>query len=105
MADGVENDPDMLRKVAQLKTAHVRDRISAVLSTLDASLAGRGRPWGDDKIGRRFYDGENGYGLGREHASTNVKNAATSYDNFQKGQVDSAAMLKTMNLGNAGMFR
>ncbi|WP_378737193.1 hypothetical protein [Nocardia brasiliensis] len=105
MAPNVENSPDLLRKAAQNKTGHVRDRLNSVLSTLESSLAGRGRPWGDDKIGHRFYNGENGYGTGREHATKNVQNAATSFDNFEKGQVKSAGMLKTMDTGNAAGYR
>ncbi|MFG1794409.1 hypothetical protein [Nocardia sp. NPDC049149] len=105
MAPNVENDPDLLRKAAQNKTGHVRDRLNSVLSTLEASLAGRGRPWGDDKIGHQFFDGDNGYGIGREHATKNVRNASTSFDNFEKGQVTSAGMLKTMDHGNAQNYR
>ncbi|MFI9506322.1 hypothetical protein [Nocardia sp. NPDC052566] len=104
MADGVENDPDLLRKAAQLKTAHVRDRLKGVLTNLDAALAGRGRPWGDDKIGHQFYNGAQGYGVGRANAQTNVKNAATSYDNYEKGQIKSADLLAQMNQANAYSF-
>jgi hypothetical protein len=105
MAGTVENDPDTLRKAAQNKTGHVRDRINDVLSDLNIALAARGRPWGEDKFGRQFFDGANGYKLGTEHATANVTNAAASFDNFEKGQVESADLLKKMDHHNADGFQ
>lgn len=101
---GVENYPPLLDKAAQ-KTGEVRDRINAVLTTLSASLAGRGAPWGNDKIGDQFTQGENGYFASRENLTTSAANMATTFDNFSTSQTDAAFHLRTMDLGNGDQYR
>ncbi|MEU7142922.1 hypothetical protein ABZ942_25995 [Nocardia sp. NPDC046473] len=54
-----EFHPDEFRTAAG-KTAHVGDRITDVVNNLTSTLAGRGSPWGDDKMGNQFANGPGG---------------------------------------------
>ncbi|MET8775719.1 hypothetical protein ABZV58_11905 [Nocardia sp. NPDC004654] len=96
----VENDPDMLRKAAQVETGQVRDAIESVLTNLDSALAARGTPWGNDKFGSRFHDGADGYAVSKSNARTNLSNASQSYDNFVTGQVRTADTMKKQDIQN-----
>ncbi|WP_156959403.1 hypothetical protein [Nocardia sp. BMG51109] len=60
MTTPFEMDPEAFSKAAD-KTLHVRDRINEVWSTLETATAGRGAPWGDDKLGNEFAEGDKGY--------------------------------------------
>lgn len=107
MAERIELDPDLLRQAAQ-KTGHVRDRINSVMSTLQASLAGRGAPWGNDKIGDNFYNGPNGndgYQASRKNLTTNTANMSTTFGNFSTNQTGTADYLERQDRGNADGFR
>ncbi|WP_405167251.1 hypothetical protein OG203_20485 [Nocardia sp. NBC_01499] len=59
MAEKFEIDPAAFRAAAG-KTRHVGDRVAGVWSNLDAAIAGRGQPWGNDKLGKQFTDGAEG---------------------------------------------
>jgi uncharacterized protein YukE len=52
--------PAQLRATADHLT-DVSTRMAAVLSGLRSRLDGEGRAWGDDKVGREFADGGEGY--------------------------------------------
>ncbi|MGN2639484.1 WXG100 family type VII secretion target [Nocardia takedensis] len=106
MSERVELDPDRLRTAAR-KTAHVRDRIDGVMSTLRGSLAGRGAPWGGDTIGTQFFNGPNG-GDGYEASVTNLNlstsNIATTFGNFSNNQYTTAGYLENQDEHNADGF-
>ncbi|WP_454198385.1 WXG100 family type VII secretion target [Nocardia sp. Marseille-Q1738] len=107
MAERIELDPDLLRQAAQ-KTSHVRDRINSVMSTLQTSLAGRGAPWGNDKIGDNFYNGPNGndgYQASRKNLTTNATNMSTTFGNFSTNQARTADYLERQDRRNADGFR
>ena len=96
MADRVEADAALFRQAA-LKTGHVRDRVNGVLDTLQTSLAGRGTPWGDDKIGKQFADGPDGYLVALTKLTTGTTNMALTFGNFSDGQIQSADLLQSMD--------
>ncbi|WP_330233024.1 hypothetical protein OHA40_11405 [Nocardia sp. NBC_00508] len=103
----IELDPDLLRQAAR-KTGHVRDRINSVMSTLQTSLAGRGAPWGNDKIGDNFYNGPNGndgYRASRENLTTNSANTASTLGNLSTNQTDTADYLARQDRRNGDGFR
>jgi hypothetical protein len=104
MADVLKHDADLFEKAA-LKTGDVRDRVSAVLTTLESTLAGRGAPWGEDKMGHQFSEGPDGYKSAREKMFTNIKNAVTSFGNFSSGQTQTADLLRAMDVRNGDSFK
>lgn len=106
MSERVELDPDRLRQAAQ-KTAHVRDRIDTVMGTLRTSLAGRGQPWGNDKIGDQFYngaDGNGGYDASVTNLDTSTSNISTTFGNFSYNQASTAGYLETQDQHNGEGF-
>jgi len=102
----VENYPDLL-DTAATKTGDVQDRIDTVLNTLQTSLAGRGAPWGNDKLGNQFAngDGNNGYLCQNEALNTGAGNLASTFANFSNSQSTAAGKLRKMEDGNEGQFR
>ncbi|MEV4124603.1 hypothetical protein [Nocardia sp. NPDC049707] len=104
MSDKLKHDADLFEQAAE-RTSAVRDRVSSVLSTLDAALAGRGAPWGNDKFGQQFTEGPEGYLVAREKITENVKTTATNFDNFYTGQTKTAKELRRMDKSNADGFR
>lgn len=88
----VEFDPAKFRTAAG-KTLDVRDKIKAVMDNLTASLD-TGSPWGRDKIGSQFYDGENGYGASHKNLYQNAGNFQTTFQSFHDGQIDSARLIE-----------
>ncbi|WP_280431517.1 hypothetical protein [Nocardia brasiliensis] len=106
MADKVQYDSDLFFKAAK-KTGDARDRINAVLHTLQVSLSARGNPWGNDTLGRNFAngpDGSGGYTSSRDNMITGATNIAGSLDNFSSGQTKSAKLLEKMENGNRDGF-
>ncbi|MBF6356149.1 hypothetical protein IU449_16645 [Nocardia higoensis] len=99
----VENYPPLLDKAAQA-TGEVRDRINGVLSTLAASLAARGEPWGNDKLGKQFAEGDQGYVKSKENLEKSAGNMAISFGNFSKTQTDAARELRKMERGNGDQY-
>ncbi|WP_227998526.1 hypothetical protein [Nocardia australiensis] len=104
MSDNLKHDAELFEKAAH-KTGYVRDRVNSVLSTLEGSLHGRGKPWGEDKLGDQFFEGDQGYKVSREKLFTNIKNAAASFDNFSNGQTTSAELLRKMDHSNSDGFQ
>ncbi|GAA5067099.1 hypothetical protein [Nocardia callitridis] len=104
MADNLEADAELFRKAAQ-KSGHVRDRIDTVLSTLTTSLASRGAPWGDDKIGDQFANGANGYLAAVGKLSGGTTNMSITMNNFADGQTKSANLLERMDHSNGHGFQ
>lgn len=98
MASKLEVYEDRLRKAGSA-TGKVRDAIHGVMSTLNSSLAGRGAPWGGDKIGKQFYDGQadDGYKAGRKKLGTSAANMAMSFNNFSTSQYKAATELAKMD--------
>ncbi|MFC9995464.1 hypothetical protein [Nocardia sp. NPDC127526] len=60
MAKNVSANMDDMRSAAK-QLAHLADNIGQVATSLETSLAAVGTPWGDDKPGIQFAEGEHGY--------------------------------------------
>jgi len=60
MADQLSVDPDDLKK-AGAQVADIAAQVQNMVSTLTATLAGDGQPWGDDSTGDQFANGPGGY--------------------------------------------
>ncbi|MFC8042694.1 hypothetical protein [Nocardia sp. NPDC057353] len=98
MADRLEADPAKLRAAAAA-TGALRDRINGVLDTLNGAMIARGAPWGNDRMGLQFLNGDagNGYAAMRDNSVQSGRNAATSFGNFSAGMVQSAEYLEQMD--------
>jgi hypothetical protein len=60
MAESLGVDPHNLRGTAE-HLSDVKARFDDVLTRLHEKLAAEGSPWGDDKTGKDFSEGPNGY--------------------------------------------
>ncbi|QBS42957.1 hypothetical protein [Nocardia sp. CS682] len=97
MAEKFEVDPDEFRKAAG-KTAHVGDRISTAVSNLSAAIAGRGAPWGDDKMGNQFANGpggSDGYLSSRKNLIDGTTGMGTTFKDTATAQRKVADQLQT----------
>ncbi|MFE3442565.1 hypothetical protein ACFXNW_06005 [Nocardia sp. NPDC059180] len=103
-ADKVDVDPDDFRRAAE-KTGGVRDKVQGILDGLQTSIASRGTPWGNDKMGASFTDGENGYFAARESLTGNLDNVVNSFNNFRSGQAQTVIALNKMERGNEDSFQ
>ncbi|MFC8042852.1 hypothetical protein [Nocardia sp. NPDC057353] len=71
MSQSVEIDPDGVRRAArQFEEVAAATRI--LLETLEQACNSRGEPWGDDKPGHQFADGEKGYLANRDSCFTTL---------------------------------
>ncbi|MEV0293211.1 hypothetical protein [Nocardia sp. NPDC050710] len=104
MADNLKVYEDRLRKAGG-KTGDVRDRINSVLLQLEAAIANRGEPWGDDKIGDRFANGDSGYKKSRDGLTDSTENMAETFGNFSTAQVKAANDIRDMDHGNGDTYR
>ncbi|MET7768691.1 hypothetical protein [Nocardia sp. NPDC005366] len=102
MADKLEYDADLFRAAAG-KSRTVSEKITTVLDTLNGAINGRGTPWGNDKLGKNFFNGpggNDGYDASRTNTTTNAATMATTMGEFADGQIDSAVLLEKMERGN-----
>ncbi|MGX1810169.1 hypothetical protein ACWIGI_31015 [Nocardia sp. NPDC055321] len=104
MNDRLKTYTDLLNTAAG-KTGKVRDGIEKVVDTLVSSADGRGRPWGDDTLGRNFFDGDNGYDKSSQNIIKGAGNMAGTFDNFSKGQTKAAEKLAGMDESNGSQFK
>ncbi|MGY4102281.1 hypothetical protein ACW2Q0_22410 [Nocardia sp. R16R-3T] len=104
MSDKLRHDAELFEKAAE-RTSAIRDRVNSVLHTLNAALADRHAPWGNDKLGRQFYEGTDGYKAAREQMTANIEATATNFDNFYNSQNKSAKELRRMDQSNGDGFR
>ncbi len=65
MSEPVELNPDGLRKAAT-EFDEVSATTKSILDKLQSSTAAKGAPWGDDKNGKRFAEGDKGYITNRD---------------------------------------
>lgn len=106
MADRVDYNDEAFRAAAE-RTGGVRDRVKGVINTLETSINGRGKPWGNDTLGNSFYNGQNndGYGTGKTNLIDSAENVAGTMNSFYEGQVESADYLQDMEDGNRDGLR
>ncbi|RJO72082.1 hypothetical protein D5S18_23165 [Nocardia panacis] len=99
MATKIGIYPSLLRQAGG-KTSDIHDRIINVLTALEASIAGRGEPWGDDKIGHQFTQGDNGYLASQEGSTKSGRSMAASFDSFSTSQYRAADTLERTDRNN-----
>lgn len=106
MAQNVEADPVLLSQ-ASAKTTAVSDAIKAVLTGLEAAIDGRGTPWGNDKPGNLFANGEdgNGYLASRKNLAKLTADTTANAGENAGGQGDAAKLLQNKDEFSADTFR
>ncbi|WP_067830124.1 hypothetical protein [Nocardia inohanensis] len=106
MGQNVEADPVLLSQAAA-KTTAISDAIKAVLTGLEAAVDGRGTPWGHDKPGNLFANGEdgNGYVASRQNLAKLTADTTTNTGEQGGGQGDAAKLLQNRELSSADGFR
>lgn len=105
MTGAIEVNPELVR-VAALKTAQVRDRISTALNTLESTIDGLGSPWGEDRYGHEFAHGsDGGYVAARQKLAKLTDDLAKTGGNHSDAQIQAGKSLDTLQQVNASSFR
>ncbi|MFC8530738.1 hypothetical protein [Nocardia sp. NPDC057227] len=101
MAERIEVDPDALAGAAGL-TEEVALGVRSVLTTLEQELvtyesAGPDQPWGSDKMGKKFIQGDanNGYQASRDNLLQGLEGMAGTLEEFAAGQREAVTALTT----------
>ncbi|MEV0355207.1 hypothetical protein AB0H71_04000 [Nocardia sp. NPDC050697] len=108
MADRLEVDPAKLRHAAELTrelstdTKAVADRLRAALGAIESDA--EPMPWGNDKRGHKFFDGEKGYKAARDNMIEGCFGAAKSLGDMATGQSEAADALEGTEFGTTGQF-
>ncbi|UGT60565.1 hypothetical protein [Nocardia asteroides] len=99
MAERIEVDPAALANAAGL-TEELAAGVRSVLTTLQQELAtyesaGADQPWGSDKMGKKFIQGDanNGYQASRDNLLQGLDGMAGTLDEFAAGQRDAVTAL------------
>lgn len=92
MATKVQVTPSQLQNAAG-EMATIQGRVSAILTTLEDSLAARGSAWGDDSYGATFADGPAGYIAARKNLTEGMANVAKTLGSYSDGQRKAAKIL------------
>ncbi|MBY8855232.1 hypothetical protein K7711_01940 [Nocardia sp. CA2R105] len=100
MSEPVELNPDGLRKAAT-EFDDVSASTKALLDRLQSASGAKGAPWGDDKNGKRFAEGDKGYITNRDGMfntlsqlvtvfTDNANNLRDSANTFEQNEKDSS---------------
>ncbi|MFI9506307.1 hypothetical protein [Nocardia sp. NPDC052566] len=79
---------------------HVGERVDAILAKLMASAAMRGTPWGTDKPGKQFAEGNQGYITGRSNLFGSLKANAERMQDQAKGLRETAVAFEVTEAEN-----
>ncbi|WP_280239332.1 hypothetical protein [Nocardia abscessus] len=107
-ADHVEVDPHKLRRASEL-TGELSTKVTATAEKLRNTLAGiesdaTTMPWGDDKRGRKFAQGEKGYQAARKNLLDGATSAAQTLDDMSEGQREAADSLTGTDDASGGQL-
>lgn len=107
-ADRLDVDPQKLRHASDL-TRELSNDAKGVADKLRSALSGvesdsTVMPWGDDKRGHKFFDGDKGYKAARDNLVEGALGAATMLGDMATGQRDAADILSGADSGNADGF-
>lgn len=90
MADPLSVNPDELRKAGS-DLGDVSAGFKQVFTSLTNNLAALGSPWGDDKTGDRFADGDNGYLAQKDWVSESIDAKAKLLDSYAQNLSSAAS--------------
>ncbi|MET7768373.1 hypothetical protein [Nocardia sp. NPDC005366] len=108
MADRVEVDPQQLRRASEL-TAELSTKITATADRLRNALAGiesdaTTAPWGNDKRGKKFAEGDKGYQAARKNLLDGATGAAQALHDMSEGQREASDALTNTDQASGGQF-
>ena len=89
MSQPVELNPEGLR-VAAGEFDGVADMTKKLLETLKNVSGSEGEPWGDDKAGHKFADGDKGYLANRDGSFTSLSNLVQTFQDNATNLRDAA---------------
>ncbi|NKY50380.1 hypothetical protein [Nocardia vermiculata] len=103
MADYIEVDTDALIRAADLPE-EVSQRVRAVIDTLNGTLTGieddaTNQPWGNDKSGKKFADGDKGYKTSRQNLIEGGYSMADALHEFGAGERSAAEQFQAAEGG------
>ncbi|MET8871588.1 hypothetical protein [Nocardia sp. NPDC004604] len=98
MAEKVRVTPEQLRCAAR-DMGILRDRVAAILTNLETSLAAKGAAWGNDSYGSNFADGPDGYTLTHTEITKGMGDLTTTLGSYSDGQYKAATALANDHFG------
>lgn len=103
MADYIEVDTDALIRAADLPE-EVAQRVRAVIDDLNGTLTGiendsANLPWGNDKSGKKFADGDKGYKAIRQNMIEGGYSMADTLHEFGEGERSAAEQFQAAEGG------
>ncbi|MFF7944086.1 hypothetical protein ACFZC5_30640 [Nocardia gamkensis] len=107
-ADRVEVDPQKLRRASEL-TGELSAKVAATAEKLRNTLAGiesdaTTMPWGNDKRGKKFAQGEKGYQAARKNLLDGATGAAQTLHDMSEGQREAADSLAGTDHASGGQL-
>ncbi|MBB5917403.1 hypothetical protein BJY24_006315 [Nocardia transvalensis] len=108
MAEELKVNPDQLAEAGR-STEEVANRMKTTMARLRDTLAGlesdsANQPWGNDKQGKKFADGDKGY----KKARTNLLDGGDAFTktlfDFGHGQQEAATRLREQEHSNTEQF-
>lgn len=108
MADRIEVDPQKLLVASEL-TENLSTKVTATADTLRDALAGiesdtAVMPWGNDKRGKKFAQGETGYQAARDNLLDGARGAAQTLHDMAQGQREASKALTGTDHASGGQF-
>ncbi|WP_227984310.1 hypothetical protein [Nocardia spumae] len=103
MAESIEVDVDALTKAADLPE-EVSRKVREVIDTLNGTLTGiendaTNQPWGNDKSGKKFADGDKGYKATRKNMIEGGYSMADALHQFGEGERTAADQFRSAEDG------
>ncbi|WP_156959805.1 hypothetical protein [Nocardia sp. BMG51109] len=100
MAERVEIDPSKLGLAGESMLS-IKDKMAAIFAKLNDEVGSAGEEtWGDDKFGKGFAEGEEGYIESRKQLLGGGGDMVKTIGEFGQGMIDGAAEIR--NTDNAG---
>lgn len=104
MAENIEVDLDALTKAADVPE-EVSRKVREVIDTLHGTLAGiendaTDQPWGNDKFGKKFADGDKGYKATRTNMVEGGYGMADALFEFGQGERTAADQFRAAEGGS-----
>ncbi|MBF6242284.1 MULTISPECIES: hypothetical protein [Nocardia] len=104
MAEKIEVDVDALTRAADLPE-DVSHKVRGVIDTLHSTLAGiendsTNQPWGNDKSGKKFADGDKGYKATRANMVDGGYSMADALFQFAEGERSAADQFRAAEQGS-----
>ncbi|WP_069161933.1 hypothetical protein [Nocardia altamirensis] len=101
MASSIYVNPEGLRTQVVPITKEMRDSVRGILQELCGALDAAGQPWGTDKFGKEFAEGEHGYLRVAATLRGTVDDLSKALSDFTFGITKAAYMMDGQDTGSA----